>query len=224
MTLLSPPIDRTSAPSSSGIKELLWVFVFFMFILAVENFLVFLWAWQLAGTNSHYTLWGVYSIAMLLSAASAFVAGLIGFLFGIPHSSTAGGPRLRLAAEQETEAIGDAARPQGPPGATSIVKEATVRNVDRGSGLQRNTSLESIADALTKGLLAIGVSQMYNIGNLAEIGKYFGPSFGPGSAGSIVAPSVMIYSASAGFLFAYLASRIYLTSVFERNDPKETGE
>jgi uncharacterized membrane protein YdjX (TVP38/TMEM64 family) len=37
-----------------------------------------------------------------------------------------------------------------------------------------------------------------------------GPSFGPDSAGSIVALSVMIYSASAGFLFAYLASRIYL--------------
>jgi hypothetical protein len=47
---------------------------------------------------------------------------------------------------------------------------------------------------------------------------------GPDSAGGIVALSVMIYSASAGFLFAYLASRIYLTSVFERNDPKERGE
>jgi hypothetical protein len=65
---------------------------------------------------------------------------------------------------------------------------------------------------------------MYNLGRVAEIGKYLGPSFGPDSAGSIVALCVMIYSASAGFLFAYLASRIYLTSVFERNDPKETGE
>jgi hypothetical protein len=221
MALLSPPIDRTSTRSSSGIKELLWVFIFFMFILAVENFLVFLWAWQLAGANSHYTLWGVYSIAMLLSAASAFVVGLIGFLFGIPHSGTVERSRQRVAAAQETAAVGDAA---GAPGATSVVKEATVRNVDRGSGLQRNTSLESIADALTKGLLAIGVSQMYNLGKLTEIAKYLGPSFGPDNAGSIVALSVMIYSASAGFLFAYLASRIYLTSVFERNDPKETGE
>jgi hypothetical protein len=221
MTLFSPPIDRTSTQSSSGIKELLWVFIFFMFILAVENILVFLWAWQLAGANSHYTLWGVYSLAMLLSAASAFVVGLIGFLFGIPHSGTVERSRQRVAAEQETEAIGDAA---GTPGATSVVKEATVRNVDRGSGLQRNTSLESISDALTKGLLAIGVSQLYNLGRLAEIAKYLGPSFGPDSAGSIVALSVMIYSASAGFLFAYLATRIYLTSVFERNDPKETAE
>jgi hypothetical protein len=223
MTLLSPAIDRTWTQSFSGIKELLWVFIFFMFILAVENVLVFLWAWQLARTNAHYTLWGVYSIAMLFSAATAFVVGLIGFLFGIPHSGTVERSRQRVAAEHETEAIGDAARPQSTSGATSVVKEATVRNVDRGSGLQRNTSLESIADALTKGLLAIGVSQMYNLGKLAEIGKYLGPSFGPDSAGSIVALSVMIYSASAGFLFAYLASRIYLTSVFERNDPKETG-
>ena len=224
MTLLSPSVDRTWAQSFSGIKELLWVFIFFMFILAVENVLVFVWAWQLAGTNSHYTLWGVYSITMLFSAATAFVAGLIGFLFGIPHSGTVERSRQRVAAEQETEAIGDAARPQGTSGATSVVKEATVRNVDRGSGLQRNTSLESISDALTKGLLAIGVSQMYNLGRLTEIGKYLGPSFGPDSAGSIVSLSVMIYSASAGFLFAYLASRIYLTSVFERNDPKETSE
>ena len=224
MTLLSPPIDRIWTQSFSGIKELLWVFIFFMFILAVENVLVFLWAWQLAGTNPHYTLWGVYSIAMLLSAASAFVVGLIGFLFGIPHSGTVERSRQRAATEHETEAIGDAVGPHGTSGATSVIKEATVRNVDRGSGLQRNTSLESISDALTKGLLAIGVSQMYNLGRLADIGKYLGPSLGPDSAGSIVALSVIIYSASAGFLFAYLASRIYLTSVFERNDPKETAE
>ena len=224
MTLLSQAIDRTSTQSSSTIKELIWIFIFFVFILAVENFLVFLWAWQLAGANSHYTLWGVYSIAMLFSAATAFVAGLIGFLFGIPHSGTVERSRQRVAAEQETETIGDASGPQGTSDATSVVKETTVRNVGRGSGLQRNTSLESISDALTKGLLAIGVSQLYNLGRLAEIAKYLGPSFGPDSAGSIVALSVMIYSASAGFLFAYLASRIYLTSVFERNDPKETGE
>jgi hypothetical protein len=224
MTLLSPRIDTTSTQSSSGIKELLWVLIFFMFILAVENVLVFVWAWQLARTDAHYTLWEVYSIAMLFSAATAFVAGLIGFLFGIPHSGTVERSRQRAVADQKTEAIGDAAGPQGRSGAISVVKEATMRNVDRGSGLQRNTSLESISDALTKGLLAIGVSQMYNLGRLTEIGKYLGPSFGPGSAGSIVALSVLIYSASAGFLFAYLASRIYLTSVFERNDPKETGE
>jgi hypothetical protein len=161
---------------------------------------------------------------MLCSAATAFVAGLVGFLFGIPHSGTVERSRRRVAAEQETEAIGDATGPQGTSGATSVVRESTVRNDDRGSGLQRNTSLESISDALTKGLLAIGVSQLSNLGRFGtEIGTYMGPSFGPDSGGRIVALSVIIYSGSAGFLFAYLASRIYLTSVFERNDPKETG-
>jgi hypothetical protein len=114
MTLLSPPIDRTSTQSSSSVKELFWVLIFFVFILAVENILVYLWAWQLAGANTHYTLWGVYSIAMLLSGATAFVAGLIGFLFGIPHSGAVETSRRRVATEQETEAIGDTRNPKVP--------------------------------------------------------------------------------------------------------------
>lgn len=93
--------------------------------------------------------------------------------------------------------------------------------VGPGSGLHRNTNLESISDALTKGLLAIGASQLYKVGDwVRSIAPSLGESFGPGSGGQVVALSVLTYGVIEGFLFGYLATRIYLTGVFERSDPR----
>jgi hypothetical protein len=97
---------------------------------------------------------------------------------------------------------------------------AAERQTSRGSGLHRNTNLESISDALTKGLLAIGLSQLYKADEWARnVGRKLGISFGPGIEGQVVALTVLTYGAVAGFLFGYLATRIYLTGVFARNDP-----
>ena len=90
-----------------------------------------------------------------------------------------------------------------------------------GSGLHRNTNLENISDALTKGLLAIGASQLYRVdGWVRSIAPALGESFGPANGGQVVALSVVTYGAIEGFLFGYLATRIYLTGVFERSDPR----
>jgi hypothetical protein len=102
-----------------------------------------------------------------------------------------------------------------------VSDNAAATRAAAGAGLHRNTNLENISDALTKGLLAIGASQLFRLDEgISRLAGTLGDSFGPGNAGKVVALSVLTYGAIAGFLFGYLATRIYLTGVFERNDPK----
>ena len=215
-----------------GTWDLVWVVVFFLFALSVENFLVILWATNVSGQrigegSQSYTLKGVYSIAMLCSGAASFVGGLIGFLFGIPQSN---------AVVQQSRTVAGAAQradtePAGGPAGPASVEERAVTAAREtniavpaagpGSGLHRNTNLENISDALTKGLLAIGASQLYRVdGWVRSIAPALGESFGPGNGGQVVALSVLTYGIIEGFLFGYLATRIYLTGVFERSDPR----
>lgn len=222
---------RTSLPRNTK-WDLIWLVIFFLFVLGVENFEVILWANNVSGQTigegpQTYTLIGVYSIAMLCSSAASFIGGLIGFLFGIPQSN---------AIVQQSRTVAGAAQRAdiepvgGPAGSASLEERAAaatrettiaVPSGGRGSGLHRNTNLESISDALTKGLLAIGASQLYKISDwVRSIAPSLGESFGPSSGGQVVALSVLTYGVIEGFLSGYLATRIYLTGVFERSDPR----
>jgi len=172
---------------------------------------------------------------MLVSSAASLVGGLIGFLFGIPQSNTSNtvversSTRVGAIQRVDAEAIADTASPRQDLGQATSEAAAvtgretaiTGREAGRGSGLHRNTNLESISDALTKGLLAIGASQLYRVHEwVKSLGSALGESFGPGNGGQIVALSILTYGTIEGFLFGYLATRIYLTNVFERSDPK----
>jgi hypothetical protein len=222
----------TSAPGEAtrGVYyDLVWVIVFFLFVLIIENFLVLLWALTMSGLampdgTRTYTISGVYSIAMLCSGAASFAGGLVGFLFGVPHSNADHESSTRIVHAalrngSQVEHPGADERPVETRAASGIA--AAERAASRGSGLRRNTNLESISDALTKGLLAVGLSQLLNIGEWAgRVGSTLGTSLGPGTDGKVVALTVLTYGTVAGFLFGYLATRIYLTGVFERYDPK----
>lgn len=219
-------------------RDLVVVLVFFLFVLAIENFLVILWAIAVSGQKigqgeQTYTFKEVYSIAMLCSGAASFAGGLIGFLFGIPQSNPVV-RRSETTANRVQRAEGEATGKDAGQG-RELTQSASVEQVtavtgtetavagprgSSGSGLHRNTNLESISDALTKGLLAIGASQLYRIdGWVRSIAPMLGESFGPGSGGQVIALSVLTYGVIEGFLFGYLATRIYLTGVFERSDP-----
>jgi hypothetical protein len=180
-----------------------------------------------AGEGRTYTWYGVYSIAMLCSAAASLVGGLVGFLFGVPQSVAVGEQSWDRAASVRIDRLqvdqpGSDQQPQHTEQAIS--RSAAVSEQEQAPaarpGLRHNTNLESISDALTKGLLAIGASQLYKIGDWATgAADMLGPSFGPGSDGRVVAVCVVTYGAIAGLLFGYLATRIYLTPVFGESDP-----
>ena len=219
-------------------RDLLWVLLFFLIVQFIENILLLIWAHAVSGQKvgqggeqTTYTLAGVYSIGMLCSSAASFAGGLIGFLFGIPQSN----PVVRRfeAAEDRVQGTESPATGEGAGQGRELARSASVEHAvtgsetdvagaqgTPGSGLHRNTNLESISDALTKGILAIGAFQLHRVGDLVRsIAPVLGESLGPGSGGQIVGLSVLVYGAVGGFLFGYLATRIYLTGVFERSDP-----
>ena len=208
--------------------------VFFGFVLLVENALIGLWAWVVHGASAGegwtYSGWGVYSIAMLCSAAASFIGGLVGFLFGVPRLSAAG-EQTRIHAEEvrtdsrSTNQPAPDQQPQPAEQATRIDADSQQqREPAPGLRLRPSTNVESVSDALTKGLLAIGATNLLNIGRWAtRLADVLGPSLGPGNDGRVVAVSVVTYGAIAGLLFGYLATRIYLTPVFEQNDPSSVS-
>jgi hypothetical protein len=228
MTLFSSIRSTLAQVPQKMMSDLIWVIVFFVFVLVVENFLVLLWANAVKGmpieqTQASYSIAGVYSMAMLCSGAASFVGGLIGFLFGIPQSNgTSQRTSRSIGLQRDTEET-DSSRHQTQESVqvTAEGAAATGAQTVPAAGLHRNTNLENISDALTKGLLAIGASQLFKLSDwVNDIGAGVGTSFGPGTAGKIIALSVLTYGTVAGFLFGYLATRIYLTGVFQRNDPQ----
>jgi hypothetical protein len=186
-------------------RSLFPLFVFFLWILVVENLLIILWAVSVGRNQEGYTFYAIYGMAMLASGAASFGGGFIGFLFGIPRSTF-------LDAESS------------PPG-QAIAEPGRASRLPARSGLRVNTNLESVSDALTKALLGIGLTQMYKAGDWArDLAAQLGPSFGPGIGGKIVALSTLIYGAAEGFFFGYLLTRIYLAPVFAHYDSRTAGQ
>lgn len=202
---------------ATQVADLVIVLLFFCFVLLVENVLVILWAWAvpappMASDDRTYGFFGIYSIAMLCSGAASLAGGLIGFLFGIPRSDD--------RVSRTTVAAGPA--PPSPPLVEGTARTDQVSSPGlAGVGLRRNTNLETISDGLTKGLLGIGVSQLYRAPEAFKaVADALGPAFGPGTSGKVVGMAVVLYGLGSGFFFGYLSTRIYLTRVFERNDPR----
>ncbi|MBV8737721.1 MAG: hypothetical protein JO007_10775 [Alphaproteobacteria bacterium] len=204
---------------------------FFLLVVVIENILVGIWAYGVSGQPARqgartYTMAGVYSIAMLVSGAASFIGGTLGFLFGIPQSNMLVA-RTGTVADKDrvTGTAGNGKGRQVDAEHTAIAEESETAvaapPAGPGSGLRHNTNLENISDALTKGLLAIGVTQLYRIeGWVRALAPALGESFGPGTDGQIAGFSILTYGAIEGFLFGYLATRTYLTGVFEESDPQ----
>lgn len=203
----------------TGRADLLVLLCFFLIVLGIENLLVILWTYygvaaaQPDGAQRSI-LWSRYAVAMLCSGGASFAGGLLGFLFGIPRSA-ADGPEIQ--GRPATTGVATAVAPLPAP--TSTVVATQVDTGGQHPRLRANTNLESISDGVTKALLGIGLTQLYKFGDwTGTIATALGPEFGPGRTGQVVAIAVLVYGAGEGFFFGYLATRIYLTGVFRRND------
>lgn len=75
-----------------------------------------------------------------------------------------------------------------------------------------NTNLEQISDWLTKILVGVGLTQIGEIGGaLGTLGAWAGKGLGGDDRGSAFAVGLVVYFAIAGFLIAYLWTRIRLS-------------
>ena len=218
--------------SRTQAADLKTVLLFFCYVVVVENVLVALWAWAIRGAPSGsddraFGFFAVYTAAMLCSGAAGFGGGFVGFLFGIPRSddrvtrTTSPG----VAGHNDPSPVPPSSLPPPPsvlpPPVPPVVVETAQVATPAWSGLRRNTNLETISDGLTKGLLGIGVSQLYRAPEVfRSVADAIGPAFGPGPSGKLVGMAVVLYGIGSGFFFGYLGTRIYLTRVFERSDPQ----
>lgn len=82
-----------------------------------------------------------------------------------------------------------------------------------------NTNLEQISDWLTKMLVGVGLTQLPAIPEeLRRIGKSIAPALGDTPSAPVMAVSILIFFAAAGFLFGFLWTRLYLATAFRQAD------
>jgi hypothetical protein len=127
-------------------------------------------------------------VAALLAGGSLLTGGLLGFLFGVPRSQK---PEQTSVNEGSKSSDADGAPPS--------------------NRYRPNTNLEEVSDWLTKILVGVGLTQLVKAPQeLRLFGAYFGPALGGGDVGAPFAICVLLYFSVAGFLSAYLWTRLYL--------------
>ena len=163
-------------------------------IIAGSLALSSLYAFPVAGARTAGPL--LWELALLAGGAA------IGFLFGIPKV-------LQSARERD-------AAPPGPPGSRAS-----------GYQLRVNTNLEEISDWLTKIIVGLGLIQLKEMPHFARVlSAQIAASFGPGAADEqrSVALAIVVLFPAMGFIFGFLATRLYIQGALARADLRAGAE
>lgn len=182
----------------------------------------------------------IFGILVSLALGSAAAGGIVGFLFGIPHTLQSGAspqpPPTPVTPVPATPTPGagtgvvpttpgmapivpatPAAAPAAPvPAAVPTPTPTSSSTVARNTNYGRSTNLEQIADWLTKIIVGVGLVEIHKIVRIAaNLCTYVGSSLdGNGMHnGSVIAGSVMIAFLVTGFLIAYLWTYLYLLEI-----------
>lgn len=144
----------------------------------------------------------IVSVGMMAGGAALLSGGLLGFLFGVPHTFAGEAGQTN----QETS------------------KSASDRQREVGSGgpstsYRPNTGLEQISDWLTKMLIGVGLIEIKVIpGKLTTVAAYIAKGLGNGEQAEAFALTILIYFSVCGFVFGFLWARLYLPRWFREAD------
>ena len=134
----------------------------------------------------------IFVVAALVSGASTFFGGFLGFLFAIPRSF----------------------QPQDDSSTSPAVNFDTTSVARIKARYIANTNLEQISDWLTKIIIGVSLVQLGTIiESIDELSRYLGEPLGgtgPRSPGEEFALGLILYYFTCGFLYGYLWTRIYL--------------
>jgi hypothetical protein len=79
-----------------------------------------------------------------------------------------------------------------------------------------STSLEQVADWLTKIIVGVGLTQLDKIpGKLGSLASFIAMGMGDAASHKAVALAICIYFPSCGFLFGFLWARLYMLEAFD---------
>jgi hypothetical protein len=137
--------------------------------------------------------------SLLIASACVAVGGLLGFLFGIPRTLTEQpSPRPDLADGKSTDAA-------------DADNDATRYAV--------NTNLEQISDWLTKILVGVSLTQLWNLpAFFTDLSIKVSAALGVSANAEALSASLLVYFLVCGFLAGYLLTRVYLAGAFSRAD------
>jgi hypothetical protein len=171
-----------------------------MYVAGIGSFLIFVYGFRY-GAEGAATIFSVISSGLMAGGAALLVGGLLGFLFGVPHTRDEGTGQQRNRSDQQTD------------------------KRDSSTSYRPNTSLEQIADWLTKILVGVGLVQIQAIpGKLVGIANYVARGLGGGSGSDTFALAILIYFSVCGFVFGFLWARLYLPRWFRDADEIEILE
>jgi hypothetical protein len=137
----------------------------------------------------------VASVGLMTAGAAWLCGALTGFLFGIPH------------ARQQAQA-------------SKVQSAGKETNGSNGEGSEDSryspsTSLEQIADWLTKIIVGVGLTQLNKIPNKLDLlAGYVAGGMGGDPGGKPFALAICIYYSVGGFLFGFLWSRLQMLRAF----------
>ena len=165
-----------------------------MYVAAIGSLIILIYALRYARTDVLDIL-SIASVGLMAGGAALLSGGLVGFLFGVPRTRDETSPR------------------QNDP----IDQRAASR--DSSTTYRPNTSLEQIADWLTKILVGVGLVQIQSMPDkLRGLARYVAPGLGAGAGSETFALAIFVYFSVCGFVFGFLWARIYLPRWFREAD------
>jgi len=186
-------MPRKSAEREKKEKDVGTALQRFMYGLAIGCALIVIYALRIAlGGSADFIT--VVSVGIMAGGASVMTGGLLGFLFGIPYT------RDEVASEHKTESDPN-------------------RRDSRSANYRPNTSLEQIADWLTKILVGVGLVQIQVIpAKLVSLANYVARGLGGTPSSETFALAILVYFSICGFVFGFLWARLYFPGWFRDAD------
>jgi len=168
-----------------------------VYVVAVGCLLISIYGIHEASTGS-------LAVGLMTAGAALLAGGLLGFLFGVPHTREEGVTERGDTSEtSSSEPAGDG---------------TTLSDTYRPS-----TSLEQISDWLTKILVGVGLVDIRDIlAKILKMAEYIAPALS--KAGStdqgarVFALAIIVYFSVCGFVFGFLWARLYLPRWFAEAD------
>lgn len=147
----------------------------------------------------------VLSVGLMAGGAALSISGLLGFLFGVPHT------------RDESQSPAESKAKDGEP--------KNLRAVGSGTTYRPNTGLEQISDWLTKMLVGVGLVEIKVIpSKLVRLAAYVAMGLGNNDQAQVFAMALLAYFGLGGFVFGFLWARLYLPKWFREADKVEQLE
>jgi hypothetical protein len=146
----------------------------------------------------------VLGLSILFAAASMLGGWLLGLLFGVPRSVA------------ETRATA----PGSSPANRILPNSPETRTRPRTQANGVNTNLTDISDWLTKTIVGVGLTQLYQVPHFlwSTAGKLNAFGFQWDPYGQLLALALFMYFAIGGFWLGYVATRTILTMLLNQID------